>query len=192
MLHGAGVRAVAGPPSRACQVTAEIPPSSPRRDLQGGLVWLALGVAIVVLSWQMDRMEQQGATIHTAPGLWPAIVGALLAALGGVLVLRSWRRAQRIGWDVSQPDDTDYATLSSFALAAGMFFVYAILLVGRGLPFWLVTAVFVTAFVFLFQHAQRKAAGKLVRGAVVALACGVLTALFVTLLFEQVFYVRLP
>ncbi len=30
------------------------------------------------------------------------------------------------------------------------------------------------------------------RGAVVALACGVLTALVVTVTFEQVFYVRLP
>ncbi|MEP7182977.1 MAG: tripartite tricarboxylate transporter TctB family protein [Betaproteobacteria bacterium] len=173
-------------------MTAEIPPSSPRRDLQGGIVWTALGSVIVVLSWQMDRMTQQGATLHTAPGLWPGIVGTMLALLGGVLALRSWHRAQRIGWDVAEPDETDYAPLSSFALAAGMFFVYALLLVGRGLPFWLVTAVFVTAFVFLFQLAQRKAAGQLYRGAVVALACGVLTALLVTLLFEQLFYVRLP
>ena len=170
----------------------EIHPSSPRRDLQGGVVWTAFGSVIVVLSWQMDRMTQQGATLHTAPGLWPGIVGTMLAALGGVLVLRSWRRAQRIGWDTAEADATDYASRSSFALAAGMFFVYALLLVGRGLPFWLGTALFVTTFVFLFQHAGRKAAGKLRRGFVVALACGVITALTVTLLFEQVFYVRLP
>jgi hypothetical protein len=153
---------------------------------------MTLGCVVVVLSWQMDRMTQQGATLHTAPGLWPGIVGSLLAMLGGVLALRSVRRARRIGWDAAEADDTDYAPLSSFALAAGMFMVYAVLLVGRGLPFWLVTAAFVTAFVFLFQHAKRKAEGKLVRGAVVALACGVLTALVVTLLFEQLFYVRLP
>ena len=95
-------------------------------------------------------------------------------------------------WDAAPPDETDYAPRSSFALAAGMFFVYALLLVGRGLPFWLGTALFVTAFVFLFQRAQRKAAGKVGRGIVVALACGVLTALIVTLVFEQLFYVRLP
>jgi len=73
-----------------------------------------------------------------------------------------------------------------------MFFVYALLLVGRGLPFWLSTALFVTTFVLLFQYTQRKAAGRLARGFVVALACGVLTSLIVTLLFEQLFYVRLP
>jgi len=173
-------------------VSTEIYPSSPRRDLQGGIVWTLFGCVIITLSWQMDRMTQQGATLHTAPGLWPGIVGTLLTALGGVLVLRSWRRARRIGWDAAEADDTDYAPLPSFALAAGMFFIYALLLVGRGLPFWLGTALFVTAFVFLFQYTQRKAAGKRVRGFAVALACGVLTALIVTLLFEQLFYVRLP
>lgn len=173
-------------------MSTEIHPSSPRRDLQGAVVWTAFGCLIVILSWQMDRMTQQGATLHTAPGLWPGIVGLLLAMLGGVLMLRSWRRARRAGWDVAETDDTDYAPLSSFALAAGMFFVYALLLVGRGLPFWLGTALFVTAFVFLFQYTQRKAAGNVIRGFVVALSCGVLTALIVTLAFEQLFYVRLP
>ena len=173
-------------------VSTEIHPSSPRRDLTGGVVWTALGCVIVVLSWQMDRMTQQGATLHTAPGLWPGIVGTLLAALGGVLMLRSWQRAQHVGWNAAAPDDTDYAPRSSFALAAGMFFVYALLLVGRGLPFWLSTALFVTTFVFLFQYTLRRAAGKVTRGFAVALACGVLTSLVVTLLFEQLFYVRLP
>ena len=73
-----------------------------------------------------------------------------------------------------------------------MFFVYALLLVGRGLPFWLGTALFVTAFVFLFQYAERKVQGKTIRGIVVALACGVLTAAAVQYVFEDLFYVRLP
>jgi hypothetical protein len=171
---------------------SETHPSSPRRDLQGGIVWTAFGCIVVVLSWQMDRMTQQGATLHTAPGLWPGIVGVMLALLGGILMLRSWRRARSAGWDGGAADATDYVPLPSFALATGMFFVYALLLVGRGLPFWLSTALFVTAFVFVFQRAQRRAAGKVGRGLVVALACGVLTAVSVTLLFERLFYVRLP
>ena len=173
-------------------MSSEIYESSPRQDLLGGMVWTALGCVITVLSWQMDRMTQQGATLHTAPGLWPGIVGVALAVLGGFLVLRSWRRAQRIGWDTAKSDDTDYAPIQSFALATTMFFIYGLLLVGRGLPFWLGTALFVTAFMFLFRRARRRAQGKTVRGFVVALACGVLTAGIVTLVFEQLFYVRLP
>jgi putative tricarboxylic transport membrane protein len=173
-------------------LSSEVHPSSPRRDLQGGLVWTALGSAIVVLSWQMDRLTQQGATVHTAPGLWPGIVGALLAVLGGILMGRSWQRARRHGWDAAQPDATVYAPRSRFVLAAGLFFVYALLLVGRGLPFWFCTTVFVTTFVILFKHARGTGVGKGVRGLAFALACGGLTALIVTLLFEQLFYVRLP
>jgi hypothetical protein len=173
-------------------VTTEVYSSSPRRDLQGGVVWTAVGSVIVALSWQMDRMVQQGATLHTAPGLWPGIVGALLAVLGGVLMLRSWRRARHLGWDAAEADDTDYVPPSSFVLAAVMFFVYALLLVGRGLPFWFGSALFVTAFVFAFQYTGRKAAGKVARGFIVALACGAITSVLVTLVFEQLFYVRLP
>ena len=45
---------------------------------------------------------------------------------------------------------------------------------------------------FVFQYTERKAKGRAIRGFVVALACGVLTAASVTLVFEQLFYVRLP
>ena len=173
-------------------MTTEVYDSPPRHDLIGGLVWAAFGCLVALLSWQMDRMTQQGATLHTAPGLWPGIVGALLAALGGALMLRSQRRAARLGWAAAEADDTDYAPPSSFALAAAMFFIYALLLVGRGLPFWLGTGLFVTAFVFVFQLGARKATGRVARGLVVALLCGVLTSAAVTLLFEQIFYVRLP
>ena len=173
-------------------MTSDVHDTSPRNDLIGGCVWTALGSVITVLSWQMDRMTQQGATLHTAPGLWPGIVGMCLAALGGLLMLRSWRRAQLAGWDAAVADDTDYVPLRSFALAAAMFFVYSLLLVGRGLPFWLSTWLFVAAFVFLFQYTQRKAGGKVARGIVVALICGAATAFAVAYVFEELFYVRLP
>ncbi|MBK6334610.1 MAG: hypothetical protein IPF60_02085, partial [Betaproteobacteria bacterium] len=52
---------------------------------------------------------------------------------------------------------------SRFALGAGLFFVYALQRSARGLPFWLGTALFVTAFVFLFQRAQRTADGRAAR-----------------------------
>ena len=155
-------------------------------------MWAAFGSLMTVLSWRMDRMTDQGATLHTAPGLWPAIIGIVLAALGGILMLRSWQRAASIGWDTAEEDDTDYAPPRSFALAVALFAIYALLLVGRGLPFWLGTALFVTAFVFVFQFAGRKTSGRIGRGALVAIACGTVTAAAVTYLFEHLFYVRLP
>jgi hypothetical protein len=173
-------------------MTSEVYPASPRTDLIGALAWTALGSLIEVIAWQMDRMEQQGASLHTAPGLWPGIVGLVLALLGGALAVRSLRRARRVGWDAGEPEEADLAPASSFAIAVALFFVYALLLVGRGLPFWLGTTLFVSVFVFLFQYSTRKATGSLARGIVIALVAGTATAVAVTLVFEQLFFVRLP
>jgi hypothetical protein len=167
-------------------------PASPRTDLVGGLAWIAIGALIDAGAALMDRMESQGATLHTAPGLWPFLVGLALVLMGGALVLRSMRRARDAGWHAGEPEEAVLAPRSSFALAVALFFVYALLLVGHGLPFWLGTVMFVSVFVFLFHYAARKPAVTLRRGIVVAIVCGVATALAVTLVFEQLFFVHLP
>ena len=170
-------------------------PVPARSDLRGAFAWIALGALFVFESWRMDRMNQPGEPIFTAPGLWPGIVGLLIALLGGALAWRSLRRARAAGWDAVEADGTQYASASQFALAAAMFFAYALLLVGHGLPFWLGTALFVTAYVFVFRRAERIAgarAGSTRADALLALACGVATAAIVSTVFERLFFVRLP
>jgi len=170
-------------------------PESPRSELREGFVWIAVGALIVFGAWRMDRMSEQGAELYTAPGLWPALVGLGIAILGGVLAWRSLRRARLSSWDATEADDTDYAPRSLFVLATVFFFVYAVLLVGHGLPFWLGTALFVTAYVFVFRRAARLAGERTgsARGdAALAIVCGIATAAIVSVVFEQVFLVRLP
>ena len=170
-------------------------PITPRTDLRTGFFWIALGAVIVFESWRMDRLAQQGAELYTAPGLWPGVIGLLIALLGGVLAWRSVRRASVAGWQTAEADDAILVPTSRFALATAMFFIYALLLVGRGLPFWLGTALFVTAFIFTFRCADRMsgaAAGTDRGDAILAIICGVATAVVVPLVFEQLFYVRLP
>lgn len=170
-------------------------PVSPRTDLRTAFAWIAFGACIVFASWRMDRFEGQGATLYTAPGLWPGIIGMLLALLGGVLAWRSFGRARATHWTSAKPDDTVLVPPSRFRLAAAMFFAYALLLVGHGLPFWLGTALFVTTFVYVFRRADRMAEGTPVqtrKDAKLALTCGIMTALVVSQAFEKLFYVRLP
>ncbi len=170
-------------------------PTAPRGELREAFVWIAIGAVIVFASWQMDRMTQQGAVFYTAPGMWPGLVGLVIALLGGVLAWRAVRRARRASWTAQEPDETDYAPLAQFRLAAILFFAYALLLVGHGLPFWVGTTLFVTVYVFLFRRAERMAgarAGSTRGDAALALACGIGTAVLVTLVFEKLFYVRLP
>jgi Tripartite tricarboxylate transporter TctB family len=181
--------------TRLLRMPATPYPVAPRADLRAALFWMALGGVIVVASWRMDRMTQQGADIYAAPGLWPGVVGLLIALLGGILAWRSVLRARETGWTAAAADDTALVPTPRFALAAAMFFFYALLLVGRGVPFWLGTALFVAAFVFIFRRADRMSgagAGTDRGDAVLAVICGVATAVIVTLVFEQLFFVRLP
>ena len=170
-------------------------PVAPRTDLRGAFVWIAVGAIIVFESWRMDRLTQQGAELFTAPGLWPGVIGLMLALLGCILAWRSLQRARVAGWHTAEEDDTVYAPKSQFVLAAAMFFAYALLLVGHGLPFWLGTALFVSVYVFVFRRADRLSGGRTgtTRGdLILALTCGIATAVVVSLVFQELFFVRLP
>ena len=60
-------------------------PTSARADLRQGLGWVALGVAVLVGSITMDRLEKQDVNPYTVPGLLPGLLGLAMMLLGGIL-----------------------------------------------------------------------------------------------------------
>lgn len=167
--------------------------ASPRADLIAALAWIAFGSAIVAGSLAMDRMERFGATIYTAPGLMPGILGALIALLGVVLLVRAVRRGAsatlRQPW---LPGAEGRGVLARTAIATGLSLVYTLLLVGHGLPFWLASVMFVFAFMLIFYLPEQRARGETLRGLVVSATVAIATSAAVTFVFEQVFLVRMP
>lgn len=166
---------------------------SPRADFVAALAWLAFGLAIVGGSLAMDRLERFGATVYTAPGLVPGILGGVIALLGIALLIRSVRHGAAA--TLSQPwlpSSDGHAALTRTALAIALTLVYTLVLVGRGAPFWLVTAAFVFVFLLLFDLPARRARGQTLRGLALAAVIAVATSAVVTLLFERVFLVRMP
>lgn len=162
---------------------------SPRADFWSSLFWIALGVAIVMGSLAMERLERLGATIYTAPGLVPGLLGASIAVMGLLLMLRAIRngglRAVR----------GDRLVLSRhwrliFSLVTSL--LYALIVVKSAAPFWLVTAVYVAIFVAVFQYEERRAKGQVPRGLAVAMVHGLLSGLIIQYVFEELFFVRLP
>ena len=156
--------------------------SSPRSDMIGGACWMLFGALIVGAALRMDRFEKMGATLYTMPGFVPAMVGALLMLLGAVLALRGWlRRPMATGWPGQPLFNRRVLWTAALALA------YAGGLIGR-VHFLAATALFVAAFVWLFtpEGASRQ------RRWLTAIAAGVLIALVVDLVFEDIFLVRLP
>jgi hypothetical protein len=167
---------------------------SPQADFIAAWVWVAFGLAVLIGAWRMDRLESQGATAYTAPGLVPGVLGAVLVLLGLVLAWRAARagghRMRTMRWALS-------ASARAMVLRVGAFLVlalgYAAGVVGRGgIPFWLATFVFVTVSVLAFDWTRRRDAGQVGRGVLIAAAVGAGTAFVVSYVFQEVFLVRLP
>ena len=154
--------------------------SGSRGDLWGGAVWIAVGALIVFESLRMERFESMGATVYTYPGFVPGLIGAVVALLGLLLMVRGWR-ARAVSGDAQPLFNARVLTALGLALA------YCLLLLTR-VHFVAATAAFVAAFTFLFTDPAHTRARRLM----VAGASGAVTALAVFFVFQEIFLVRLP
>jgi len=161
---------------------------SPFADLLTGIACLAVSIGIIVGALGMDRLERLQATIYTAPGLVPGILGAALALMSVILVGRALRAGVATGPPQPFSLRAHWRLVAALVLCLG----FAIGLVGRGPPFWLAAALFVAVFVFIFQFEERRQAGTILRGAAFAAVFGLITGLAIHYLFQDVFLVRLP
>lgn len=161
---------------------------SARRDAWSALFWIVFGGAIAVASWNMDRLENLHINRYEIPGLVPGLLGTAIMALGALLALRSVGRGA-LRPDVAAPA-AEHRTRWPVVAAT---LIYALVLVGNGLPFWLATWLFVAAFIYGFDLQRQRALGRSpVKVLAIALLIGGLTGVVVSVAFSQVFYVRLP
>jgi len=161
-------------------------------DLRAGVAWLAFGVAVLVGSITMDRLQNQHINPYTVPGLLPGCLGIATVLLGALLGIRSWRRGGRF-LDVAGVRMSG-AMVRRLAVVIGLVVVYSVVLVGHGLPFWLASAIFIVASILLLQRPQRAAAGRRLnaRDVLFALTVGLASGWLITLVFQDAFLVRLP
>jgi hypothetical protein len=78
------------------------------------------------------------------------------------------------------------------ALSWTLCMTFAGLLLGRGLPFWLLASAFMFLHVFFLEDAERQAAIPRWKRALIAGAIGIATGVVITLVFQKIFLVRLP
>jgi hypothetical protein len=184
------IASVSGEPLPA-PVTADEAP--PRQDLWDGVGWTALGVAVFIGSYTMDRLERQDVNPYTVPGLLPAFLGLAMILLGAVLALRSWRRgaaSQALPAATALDRESRRRVWVVIALCTG----YGVVLVGHGLPFWVASTVYVTGSILVLQRMshdplQRGLGAKVwVKAVVVGLGAAVITHV----VFQELFLVRLP
>ncbi|HVE49530.1 MAG TPA: tripartite tricarboxylate transporter TctB family protein [Casimicrobiaceae bacterium] len=161
---------------------------SRRADIVSGGIWVVLGVAIMIGSWRMDRLESQGVPWFTAPGLVPGILGVLMTITALGIVLRALRASA-----AARASDADAESIGGKAvLTLVLCLGFAIGLVGRGVPFWVAAASYLFLHVFLLQLDERRARNEVARGAAVAAAIAIIAAAAISYVFQEVFLVRLP
>jgi hypothetical protein len=161
-------------------------------DLRAAAAWLAFGVAVLVGSIRMDRLESQNINPYTVPGLLPGLLGIVVVVLALLLGARSWRRGGATRG--ASGLHVEAAVARRLALIIVLVVFYAVVLVGHGLPFWVASAIYVCASILLLQRPQRVSAGRgmtpkdIAFAAVVGLASGGI----VQYVFQELFLVRLP
>jgi hypothetical protein len=165
-------------------------PAPPRVDLFIAIFCFVFGTAAASLAYQMPTYANQGGEIYTAPGLVPGLYGAVLVLLGIWLGVRAIRQGALSPREAPAPRPSDQVDLR-LALAAGLCLVFAVGLLGR-LPFWLAAAIFVATFTIIFEWQAGQGWRRRLRRALAAVLLGLATGISVTLIFERLFYVRLP
>lgn len=154
-----------------------------KSDTLQGAFWIAVGGAIFYASWTMDRLANLGVKPFSAPGLLPGILGVFIVVLGIAMVARA--RAT--------PSQTSAVIeWRRIVLPLALCLGFAGGLVGRGIAFWLAAWIFVALMIWTLQYKERKAKGELGRLAAAALSVGAGASVAISLVFQELFLIRLP
>jgi Tripartite tricarboxylate transporter TctB family len=166
--------------------------ASLRSDFLSAIGWMGLGIAILIGSVTMDRLEKQGINPYTIPGLLPGLLGIAMTILGALLAARSWR--PHLLASTANGAAADRAERKRLLLVLGLCLTFGVVLVGHGLPFWLAAAIFVSTAILSLQYQQRKSSGQKLsaRMVVTAVAIGLGAGIIITIVFQEIFLVRLP
>lgn len=177
------------PEGAASQPEAPEAPAMVRADLVAAIVLIVLAGAILYGSWTMPRLEARRINPLTVPGLVPGMLSVALLICGGVLGIRSLRPAAG-GWLQLWRAVTSHGAMRAGVVAL-LALIYTLGLVGL-LPFWAATAVFVCAFILVFETWLAEPRRPLRQSLPWALGLAIVAGALVTLVFERAFLVRLP
>ena len=165
---------------------------SPRGDLIQSLVWIAVGLATLIESLRMDRLENQDINPYTVPGLLPGCLGIAIVFFGLLMVYRSISR-HALAPQIEKPITPAMRhELNRMWTILFLCIGFSCGLVGHGLPFWAAAAMFITITISVLQFDQLKKNNTVKRGLFMAAVIGLCAGVTIMLVFQEFFLVRLP
>jgi hypothetical protein len=181
------------PDSSAPRGETEFKPTA-RSEMAEGIGWMIFGMAILIGSVLMDRLEAQNINPYTIPGLLPGLLGIVMTVLGFLVFIRKWTRFKGIQDSMPSLPYDKRTALKRMLLVLAICIVFCIGLLGKGLPYWLSGGIFVTVCILALDNTTKnpKKSRFTPKKIFMAAAIGFVAALVITLVFEQIFMVRLP
>jgi len=164
-------------------------------DRVQGLVWFAFGAAVLYGSWAMDRLESLKIPAATAPGVPTGLLGVSFIVFALVLLFR--REFKPSATDVALQPAADFGHDAGFewrrlAVSWILCMTYAGVLLGRGLPYWLLTTAFLFLHFILLDESEHVPARPTLRRLILAAILAPTVALTANFVFQRLFLVRLP
>ena len=162
-------------------------------DFITSIVLLVFGITVMAMSAAMPDLSEKGINPYTAPGVVPFFLGAVIALLAAILLVRSISRG---GWNLAEASRSLPATLKSESFrrliaVAALTLAYGAILVGR-VDYRVSTALFVFAFIFVFEFRRGMETKALRRLIIAAVAESAAVTVCVVLVFQYLFLVDLP
>jgi hypothetical protein len=167
-------------------------------DRIGGLIWVAFGGAVVYGSWAMDRLQSMGIPPATAPGVVPGLLGIGIIIFGLILLVRREPAAAADTAASGEPSadmpaaQGDELHWKRGALSWALCMTYGAVLLGGGLPYWVLTAAFLFLHILLLDETEAVPAVPTLRRLATAAVIAPVVATVVMLVFQRIFLVRLP
>ena len=156
-------------------------------DVAVATILLAIGIAMCVGGYTMDRLENRNIHPASVPGLVPMILGAVMALMS-LMLIAGQIRAPRAA---ASAEDFSRDELARLAAVGALCLLYALVLVGN-VHFWLASSLFVGTFTALFEPGEaRTPRARAIRFAAIAVFA-ILIGWAIATLFETGFLVRLP
>lgn len=152
-------------------------------DIVSGIILVALGVAMMVGGYTMDRLEIRSIHPASIPGLVPMILGVLIFICGFLLTFTSFKGENTQEIHIHDVNMLFYA----LALCLG----FSLILLGW-IPFTVATFIFISLATFRFGLDGPLSSKEMVAAIVKAAIFGAVMSAGISALFRYAFLVRLP
>jgi hypothetical protein len=165
----------------------------PRADFITSIGLIAFGIAVLVLSIQMPRFEEQGVNRFSVPGIVPGFLGTIVAILGLVLFIRSIiRKGYKLGLNGTAIGRFFRAEMTKrFAVTILVSVGYGWGLLSR-VNYEVATAIYIFVFILIFDVKWRQGMKRQWIKILVAAIIAVLVGGVVGTTFRRLFLVNLP